>query len=172
MIDRKTILLEDARSRLNSKTPLKWDCGSLCSAECCKGDKSTGMLLFPGEEKLLADSGFELIRVGAGGKERFLAVCAGKCRRRERPLSCRIFPLFPFVYEQRGEVKLRVIFDPRARGICPLAREQTKLSPRFVRNVGLCAKLLMQDYDCLAFLLEQSREIEETLLIAQRLIGR
>ena len=46
---------------LDNVTPLREDCGKLCSGECCKGDDDTGMLLFPGEEKFFeGNSDFEI----------------------------------------------------------------------------------------------------------------
>lgn len=73
---------------LRYATPLRTDCGVLCGARCCKGDDETGMLLFPGEPTAL-----RVIET----EGRRLAVCGGVCDRNERPLSCRIFPFFPFV---------------------------------------------------------------------------
>lgn len=41
---------------LNDITPLKFDCGVLCNKACCKGDKNTGMYLYPGEELMYMSS--------------------------------------------------------------------------------------------------------------------
>ena len=42
-----------AREKLNNVTPLRRDCGRVCSAACCRplGGEETGMLLFPMECK-------------------------------------------------------------------------------------------------------------------------
>ena len=74
------------------------------------------MLLFPGEEDLYED--LEGWRILPAGRE-LLVICPGTCRREERPLSCRIFPLLPLP----GETGIRVQTDERARAVCPLARQ-------------------------------------------------
>ena len=80
---------------LHNITPIKTDCGSLCDGECCKGDNTTGMILFPGEEEFFFNkSGFKVIKTDVGKN---IVVCAGKCDRKLRPISCRIFPLVPIV---------------------------------------------------------------------------
>ena len=40
---------------LENTTPVLSDCGKICSAKCCKGDSTDGMLLFPGEKELFED---------------------------------------------------------------------------------------------------------------------
>ena len=132
-------------------TPLKTDCGVLCGGACCRGDENTGMLLFPGEQTAL--------RVTENNGQR-IAVCAGACERSARPLSCRIFPLFPCV-DHNGKVRVRV--DPRALGVCPLARqwENVRFDPRFRRRVKKAGKLLLRDPACAAFLREITAELEE-----------
>ena len=132
-------------------TPLKQDCGVLCGSACCKGDENTGMRLFPQEETPL--------RVVETEGARY-AVCAGACNREDRPLSCRIFPFFPTV-DEKG--KVRVVADPRAVNVCPLARhcEEAAFDPRFLRRVKKAGRLLARDAEGLAFLKEITREIEE-----------
>ena len=109
------------------------------------------MLLFPGEQTAL--------RVTENNGQR-IAVCAGACERSARPLSCRIFPLFPCV-DHNGKVRVRV--DPRALGVCPLARqwENVRFDPRFRRRVKKAGKLLLRDPACAAFLREITAELEE-----------
>lgn len=132
-------------------TPLKQDCGVLCSGACCRGDENTGMRLFPHEKTPLRVVDTEGARY---------AVCGGSCNRDERPLSCRIFPFFPVVDESG---KIRVIADPRAMSVCPLARhsEEVAFDPRFLRRVKKAGKLIARDAEGLAFLKEITREIEE-----------
>ena len=131
--------------------PLKTDCGVLCEKACCRGDASVGMLLFPGEETALPT-------VEARGR-RFV-LCGGNCSRADRPLSCRIFPLFP-VPDERG--RIRVTADARGCAVCPLARqaENVRFDRRFVRRVKKAGKLLAKDPACLAFLIETAEEIAE-----------
>ena len=43
-------IISRAKDVLLPYTPLSADCGLVCGKACCKGDKETGMLLFPGED--------------------------------------------------------------------------------------------------------------------------
>ncbi len=108
MKDKYSKLYAQADRIIGDKTPLKKDCGLICGGECCKGDDETGMLLFPFEKSTLSVKEKDGVR---------LAVCGGKCNRAERPLSCKIFPFFPYV---TPEGKIRVIPDVRGISICPL----------------------------------------------------
>lgn len=54
------------------------------------------------------------------GKKPLLLNCRGKCHREKRPLSCRLFPLAPYM-DREG--KLKVILDDDALFLCPLVRE-------------------------------------------------
>ncbi len=132
-------------------TPLKADCGAVCGAACCKGDDTVGMLLFPGEPSSLP--------VAEADGRRFV-LCGGHCEREDRPLACSICPLFPAV-DEAGRV--RVIADPRAFPVCPLARqaENVRFDPRFVRRVKKAGKLLATDPACFAFLRELTDELDE-----------
>ena len=99
--------LTAARALLSDVTPLKSDCGRLCGGACCQPstEETQGMLLFPGEEALYAGlDGYRVLDCAEGK----LLVCAGRCRREERPLSCRIFPLLPL---------LRILIRPSSKSI-------------------------------------------------------
>ena len=63
-----------ARELLSTLTPLKTDCGALCSHACCAGDETTGMLLFPGEEALCA--GDWCRKIFSGSWSRILSITA------------------------------------------------------------------------------------------------
>ena len=106
-----------ARELLSTLTPLKTDCGALCSHACGAGDETTGMLLFPGEETLYDGCTFGKV-LGAdftlGGQEAKLFVCSGRCERDNRPLACRLFPLF-LAFLKNGGTKFRL--DARARAV-------------------------------------------------------
>lgn len=133
---------------LDSVTPLKKDCGVLCGGICCKdGDEEAGMLLFPGEEALFADVDFAKVvpsncEYGETGVAKLL-LCKGQCDRSKRPLACRIFPLLP--YRHTGE-NLQVKMDPRAKGMCPLARslKVQQLEPLFVERTKQIFQRIMQ----------------------------
>lgn len=143
------LLYEKLYRLFDGATPLKTDCGVLCEKACCGGDAQTGMLLFPHEETPLQV-------IAADGRR--LAVCDGVCDRSSRPLSCRIFPLFPAL-DENG--RIRVVADLRGAGICPLARhsEDVIFDPRFVRRVKKAGKLLASDPACGAFLEEIGGEL-------------
>ena len=139
-----------ALSLLRYATPLKADCGRLCEKACCRGDKETGMLLFPGEQ-----TPFRVIERDG----RRLAVCGGNCQRGERPLACRLFPFLPL---PENDGKIRVRADPRGRGICPLVRlaDEAAFSHRFLHRVRRVGALLWRDGESRAFLVALRREAE------------
>ncbi len=120
---------------LENVTPLYTDCGKKCGGRCCEdSDEGTGMYLYPLESCMYIErpawakiekSGFYY-----GENEALLLSCPGRCARRLRPLACRIFPLVP--YKRKGE-KMKIIFDPRAAGMCPLS--PTELTDEFVEAV-------------------------------------
>lgn len=118
---------------LEQSTPIGTDCGALCGAACCQGDADSGMYLFPFEEQMYngtenwmqikdSDWFFE-------GKPVKILICTGRCDRRKRPLSCRIFPLMWY----RGAL----CADPRAIPLCPLAAGASwkDYDPAFLQNV-------------------------------------
>ncbi len=141
--------LNEARALLENITPLKSDCGRLCGSLCCKdgdGEEEAGMLLFPGEEKLYAHQGTWMELLDSAllfrGEPVRLLVCSLPCPRRLRPLSCRIFPLFPYLTEKGVEARL----DVRARPLCPLCDYgEQGLDPAFVRAVRDAGEILAQD---------------------------
>lgn len=150
MMSKYERLYKKAKDIMEDKTPLKKDCGLLCDKACCKGDGETGMLLFPHEE-----TGLNIIEKDGVR----LCVCDGSCDRSERPLSCMIFPFFPYITK---EGRVRVIPDIRGGEICPIVRNFTeiKLDRRFLRRVKKVGGLLSEDRECRAFLEGISREMD------------
>lgn len=146
-----------ARSLLASLTPLKTDCGRLCAGACCQGDETTGMLLFPGEAQLYASCAFARLvpaDYALGGERALLLVCQGHCPRAERPLACRLFPLF---LRLRPGKPPRVVLDPRARALCPLTGYGLEaLDPAFVSAARAAYDALLEDEACARFLRELS----------------
>lgn len=145
--------VERAKAVIGDLTPLKGhDCGQLCAAACCKGDESTGMLLFPGEETTL-----RVTELPDGGR---LAVCSGRCDRSQRPLSCMIFPFFPTV-DDMGKVYAEI--DSRACGVCPLAVhcDEVVFDRAFLKAVKKAGKLLAADEECLEFMRAVTAQIDE-----------
>lgn len=151
-------LYKKAKDIISDKTPLYRDCGLICAGACCKGDGETGMLLFPFENTSLNITEKDGVR---------LAVCDGKCERRERPLSCMIFPFFPYI-TQDGRIK--AIPDIRGYNICPLVRNyaDTRFDRGFLMRVRRVGRLLAEDEECYRFLYETSREIDMLLDILEK----
>lgn len=141
-------------------TPLPVDCGQLCDGSCCKGDEDTGMYLFPGE-KVMYENLPDWANIRKCGfsfgvhKVDFIS-CTGKCDRSLRPLACRIFPLFPYI-DITGELK--IIMDPRGKGICPLARalDILELDRKFTDVVKYISKLMMKNPLLYTYMFELSR---------------
>lgn len=152
--------------KLNKRTPLKSDCGCLCGNACCVDTEGEelGMYLFPGEEKMFVEKeGFKALEsdLEYSGKNAKILYCKPFCKREERPLSCRIFPLFPYI---TVDGILKVIVDPRGRGVCPLyKRELNEFNSSFVRGVRHIGELLIRDEECYEFLFELSRLIDEEI---------
>jgi hypothetical protein len=149
-------------------TPIEVDCGQLCQSKCCKGDDS-GMFLFPGEKEVFSLLNPDWITIEKtdftyeyNGKTYItpLAMCSGTCDRYQRPLACRIFPLTPYLNE---DGKITVITDPRAKGICPLAKAffLEDYEPSFIKNIEKAFKLLSKNKQFYAFMREYSKYIDE-----------
>ena len=136
-------------------TPLLVDCGKLCNGACCESDdnEETGMYLFPGEEKLFYNNpDFKIIpsEFEYDGKYANILICKGHCKRELRPLSCRIFPVIPYI--KNNNTKL--IFDPRAKSVCPLAEltDFSQLDREFIRKTENVIRLLMKFSETRIFL--------------------
>ena len=101
-----------------------------------------------------------------GGKYIDLFTCSGKCDRKLRPLSCRIFPLVPYA-KQGG--KLEILMDVRGRGMCPLATAMHKedLSGEFVRKVTDTMKLCMAVRETREFIYALSDSLDEIKLLEE-----
>lgn len=161
-------ILKEAYDRLYHKTPLGfYNCGRLCDGLCCRGD-CKGMWLYPHEAELFADKeGFEVCET-EGNYGYPMVICSGECNRAERPLACRIFPLFPLVYEIDGKLKFEVILDPRAN-MCPLARQQKPLDPSFIKEVRKTARVLARDPETLEYMKAVSLELTEIIELREKL---
>lgn len=144
-------LFRRARAILGNLTPLRRDCGWLCGKACCRGDQTTGMRLFPHETSVLTQ-----IETADGG---ILATCNGTCDRAERPLACRIFPLFPYIHED-GHISAEL--DLRGMRVCPMITycDIIHFDPDFLQAVRKVGRLLSHDPELYAFLKESSAEID------------
>ena len=158
---KKENVIKSCYSILRKTTPLDFDCGKICNGKCCKGDDKIGMLLFPGEENLI-DPNINIIETENGDN---LAVCDGNCDRNRRPLSCRIYPMFPVVTEE-GDVK--VCFDYRAD--CPLmASNDHRFNKSFIKGVRRVGKYLLLNDETKAFYLELSDDCNEYYELIKKL---
>ena len=147
--------LSKARNLLELPTPLDADCGDYCNNACCQSDQDGqgGMLLFPGEEGLYANSNWahvSSLETLMPRRRWNLLTCAGTCPRNERPLACRIFPL-SFSIDAGDAIALHL--DRRAWALCPLMNHGLDgLSPAFVDSVHKALKLIAQTPEGVAFL--------------------
>jgi hypothetical protein len=137
---------------LENTTPLRFDCGRLCGAACCRvSPELPGMYLFPGEEELLRGApGFALSDAELPGwRSVRLLSCAGTCDRDFRPLSCRIFPLAPKVTGDAVHAQL----DPRGKAVCPLCLgPESALTSEFVKAVEAVFAELLAEPETAGFL--------------------
>ena len=160
-------VLERARALLENETPLPGNCGRLCGARCCRPmeGENTGMLLFPGEEAYYAAlPDYTIAHTPAG----LLLTCPGQCRREDRPLSCRLFPLLPLLRE--GGV--RVGIDLRAKPVCPLARQGISgVRREFVEAVRACGRLLEHDDAQKRFLLRLTAQQDDLRALRRQFGG-
>lgn len=143
---------------LDRLTPLKTDCGKLCSGKCCKGESKDGMLLFPGEEIIFKNrDGFEIYYDSRYNCKAI--ICHGICDRRYRPLSCRIFPYL--IYLNSADGKPTVAPDIRAVDFCPVLREGYKLDKKFLRALRITGRLLISDPGICDFLVQLTKSLTD-----------
>ena len=162
----KKDIIENCYDFLKYETPLNFDCGRLCNRCCCK-DTEKGMILFPDEEKRFENNDdFEIIK---DIKNRNLLFCNSFCERKLRPISCRIYPLFPYTYEESGELKQKIVLDLRGANSCVIIDENMKLQKSFIANVRKVGKILLRDEKCRQMLLEISKEIDDIIAINEML---
>ena len=157
-----TELYKQIYRRFDNLTPIPFDCGELCGKLCCQGDDESGMYLFPGEELLFSgNDNFTVLpsEFISAGKPVQLLVCHGPCRRTERPLSCRIFPLVPYL--KKGSA-LRVVPDPRA-SICPLTHPEAMgcIDKEFIREVRYAFSVLSKVPEVRTFLEDLSDLLDD-----------
>lgn len=149
--------LAQAKQVLCNITPLKTDCGALCGHACCRGTAEDGMILLPEESAFYKNCSWCRILEHAQGE---LLVCDGTCPRNERPFACMIFPLRIEVLENRA----RVIVDPLAGSVCPLAdRGLSAFDRDFVNAAKAAASILLKEKTYRAFFREQTRIVREGL---------
>ncbi len=145
---------------IGTETPLRFDCGRLCSHACCAVTPDLpGMYLFPGEEALYEGvPGFSVTpSTLAGYGPVALLSCNGACDRERRPLACRIFPLAA----RATADGLRLRMDRRGFGLCPLCAEgKAGLCEPFVTAVERALQALWREPEGERFLRALSAQLD------------
>lgn len=154
----KKLIIILARLIIGSKTPIKADCGELCGAKCCGGGYESGMILLPGEDKLLKTGEYKIKKKTIGKEKVKFAVCRGSCSRGKRPFMCRIYPLLPYLNK---DGTIMVIADPRAGYLCPLLSAQEYIDPDFKKAVKKASEILIRDNDNRRIFAELSMTADE-----------
>lgn len=157
-----------AYKMLNNITPIPVDCGELCNKACCsdtfnEADNEAGMYLYPGEEVMFENvKGFKILNSDFKYENGFakLVVCTEPCKRENRPLSCRIFPLIPYKKENSP---ITTLIDPRAKRMCPLAKtfKMDDFDLGFVQSVSYIFRVLIKESHVRNFVIEQSYLLDE-----------
>ena len=132
---------------LDSVSPFDEDCGKACGSRCCTGDEHCGMLLLPKEDELLQEAGADFLKFGKNEDGDIYAVCSGECERSLRPFACRIYPLFalPFIDDNGNIIRIKMIKDPRAESVCPIAAADLKVNYKFERAVRCAVRMLLSN---------------------------
>lgn len=172
----KRITYKNTWKILENATPIESDCGGLCGRACCKGTGDDGMLLFPGEEAMypggevwysIKDSN---ITLSDGTAIKFFT-CGGDCERSMRPLSCRIFPILPYIDEFDY---LEFVPDLRGAHICPLLYRDAgeSISPAFIEALYSAFATLVDDKRVLEFIEILSRQYDALAADCQRFYNK
>ena len=117
---KKTI--EEIYKKLDTVTPVDFDCGSLCGEACCVYDlknpeEELALYLLPGEELMYEESdSFDLYYFD--------------CDRSIRPIQCRTFPLVPHI-DENGEFHL-ILDETEFPYECPIASQHMKFNDDFL----------------------------------------
>jgi len=168
-------LYKRAWNKIGVSTPLEYDCGKLCDKKCCCGTETDGMLLFPGEEFLyqhIESSWYKIkesnITLPGGYKISYL-ICNGICPREYRPLSCRIFPVIPYINEFN-----RVDFKPdiRSFGTCPIVFDSEKhsINENFIDKLYMSFLPLLRERVVLEFIESLTYQYDEAAALLEKLI--
>jgi len=169
-----TILLTQADfalawSILENTTPLKGkDCGQLCQAKCCSDWKDDiGIYLFPGEECMLSRDDSTFLWEKHSSKdyefcpswqgEYYFLRCSGSCKRSNRPLQCRLFPLAPLLMPSG---KLAVFMPEEYKEVCPLIKVGIAgLDAEFISKCLAVWRVLLKDKHIYDDIMWQNRNL-------------
>ncbi|MBQ7725364.1 MAG: hypothetical protein IJT63_07115 [Lachnospiraceae bacterium] len=146
---------------LDRVSPVRFDCGTLCSCACCgtpedeSWEEEMGIYLLPGEDKV-HDRGDSWLRWSEestddyefpeswNGKV-FFVKCknAPECPREKRPIQCRTYPLSPHFLDEGHLVLIWNTEEVPYK--CPLIEENMKLNTDFVHATYTVWKHLVRD---------------------------
>ncbi len=144
-------LLREVYGLTENSVPMRFDCGKLCSALCCKesitgSESAGGMSLLPGEHELLSECGGFEIKNSSDGN---ILICKGTCDRKHRPFMCRIFPYYAHISkDENAKEHISLLPDPRALRLCPLVsgeKGKRRTTVYFRRNMTRAVRLLLSD---------------------------
>ncbi|MBR0138190.1 MAG: hypothetical protein IJM15_07255 [Erysipelotrichaceae bacterium] len=155
-------------------TPMKTDCGQLCNAACCQIEQygeNMGLYLLPGEEAMHDQNdgwlSWELEDRDKNGLPKswpekvWFVRCHGplRCKRNLRPIQCRSFPCWPYLYEN-GELAI-MIYDFELPYECPLVDDSDNINPAFYEMLYEGWSELLKDEQIKAMIYEDSRLTDE-----------
>ncbi|MDD4297434.1 MAG: hypothetical protein PHC69_10855, partial [Ruminiclostridium sp.] len=111
----------------------------------------------------IIDSNISLLN---GYKIKYLT-CSGHCPRECRPLSCRIFPVIPYINEL-GRMEFRL--DLRSLRTCPIAYKSDEyvIDESFIENLYLAFPPLLKDKQVVEFIEILSSQYDELAEIIEK----
>lgn len=106
------------------------------------------------------------ISLSNGYKIKYLT-CSGHCPREYRPLSCRIFPVIPYINEL-GRMEFRL--DLRSLRTCPIAykSDEYTIDESFIENLYLAFPPLLKDKQVVEFIEILSHQYDEMAEIIEK----
>lgn len=106
------------------------------------------------------------ISLSNGYKIKYLT-CSGHCLREYRPLSCRIFPVIPYINEL-GRMEFRL--DLRSLRTCPIAYKSDEyvIDESFIENLYLAFPPLLKDKQVVEFIEILSHQYDEMAEIIEK----
>lgn len=152
--------IKNIYKRLDSVSPVDFDCGQLCGEVCCVYDEDENnpeelaIYLLPGEELMYEDNdSFELYYIDAkeikyphSWKDKiYLVKCINppKCNRNIRPIQCRTFPLIPHI-SKNGKFHL-ILDETEFPYKCAIVNNNIKLNNDFISETYDVWKKLIQN---------------------------
>lgn len=169
----KEIDYREIYQKLNEVEVLKFDCGQLCNAACCKTEDGqlSGIYLLPGEDKIhdendgwlsfYRDDPQEYDFPESWNEPVCFVKCQGPslCKRKERPIQCRTFPLKPYLTK---EGKLQMIVDDQQYPFCcPIVENWQNINTSFMKATFEAWQMLIEDERIYDLVYQDSRYYDE-----------